>query len=536
MMMKMKRNLIIILSLGLIFGCTDLDLSPKNGDVESVTFQNFEGYKSYIAKVYASLTLTGQQGPAGQGDLSIINDEGFSSYLRVWWKAQELTTDEAVIAWADSGIRDLHNHSWGADNQFVRVLYYRIFFTISLANDFLRVAQSLPSGLTAEEIATIDEYAAEARFIRAFCYWHALDHFRNIALITSITSELPSQVDPQVTFDFIESELNEVEGDLLPAGQMNHEYGRIDQAVVWMLKAKLYLNAEVYTGVDRYGDVVTEVNKVINAGVYNLAPNYQELFMGDNHVRTDEIIWPIVHDGIVTQTWGGTTTIIRGGIGGAMSDGDGEAEANYGVLSGWAGYRTTSSLVNLFPGSATDPDGVSSDGRAIFFTEGQTLEIADFTNFNHGWPAPKFSNIEASTGQRAPGTEWVSTDYPVFRLAEAYLMLAEAEVQENGSISGTTLGYLNDMRQRAYGDNSGDVTVGDVTLDWILDERARELYLEATRRTDLIRHEKFSGGNYIWPWKGGVAEGMATPGHLDIFPIPSSDLIANPNLKQNDDY
>ncbi|WP_425392118.1 RagB/SusD family nutrient uptake outer membrane protein [Ekhidna sp.] len=538
--MKKILSLILIIS---IAACTDLDLEPKNGLVESVAFDDFDGYKSYIAKVYASLSLTGQQGAAGQPDLTIINDEGFSSYLRVWWKAQELTTDEAIIAWNDSGIRDLHNHAWGADNQFVRVLYYRIFFTISLANDFIRTAQDLPSGLSQEEIDTIDEYIAEARFIRAFSYWHALDHFRNVALITSITSALPTQVDPQVTFDFIESELNDIENTLLPAGQANHQYGRIDQAAAWMLKAKLYLNAEVYTGNNRYADCITEVNKVINSGAYSLTPNYQELFMGDNHLRTEEIIWPIVHDGLVSQTWGGTTTIIRGAIGGAMSDDEkndtpfpNEAVADYGVPSGWAGYRTTSSLVNLFPGAATDPDGDSPDGRAIFFTEGQSLEIDDVGEFTDGWAVPKYNNIEASTGQRAPGVDQVSTDYPVFRLAEAYLMLAEAELRSGGSISATTLGYLNELRTRAYGDNSGNVALGDVDLDWVLDERARELYLEATRRTDLIRFGRFSGGSYIWPWKGGVQDGTTTPAHLDIFPIPSSDLIANPKLVQNDGY
>ncbi|MEQ6165898.1 RagB/SusD family nutrient uptake outer membrane protein [Ekhidna sp. MALMAid0563] len=529
------KKVLIIISILSIASCTDLDLEPKNGLVESVAFEDFSGYEAYIAKIYASLTLTGQQGAAGQPDLTIINDEGFSSYLRVWWKAQELTTDEAIIAWNDSGIRDLHNHAWGADNQFVRVLYYRIFYTISLTNDFLRVAAELPDNLTSEELTKINEFIAEARFIRAFSYWHALDHFRNIPLITSITADLPTQVESQVIFEFIESELNEIENELLPPGQANHDYGRVDRAAAWMLKAKLYLNAEVYTGVSRYDDVITEVNKVIGES-YTLADTYQELFMGDNHLRTDEIIWPIVHDGLVAQTWGGTTTIIRGAIGGAMSDDDGEAEANYGVPSGWGGYRTTSSFVDLFPGASTDPDGNSVDGRAMFFTEGQSLDIPDVGEFTDGWAVPKYTNIEASTGQRAPGVDQVSTDYPVFRLAEAYLMLAEAEVQENGSISGTTLGYLNDLRFRAYGDNSGDVTVGDVDLDWILDERGRELYLEATRRTDLIRHGKFTGGDYIWPWKGGVQEGVSTSSHLDVFPIPSSELIANPRLEQNDGY
>ncbi len=536
--MKKIYSLILIFSLG---ACTDLDLVPKNGLTEGIAFENFDGYKGYIAKVYASLTLTGQQGPAGRPDLTIINDEGFSSYLRVYWKAQELTTDEAIIAWTDSGIRDLHSHLWGSDNQFVRVLYYRIFYTISLANDFIRVAADRPSGLTAAEEAELDYYVAEARFIRAYAYWHALDLFRNVALLTSITSALPSQVAPLTLFEFIEDELIDIESKVLSPGQASH-YGRVDQGAVWMLQAKLYLNAQVYVNQDRFADCITSCNKVINSGVYSLAPNYKELFMGDNHNRTDEIIFPIVHDGLISQTWGGTTTIIRGGIGGAMSDDEkngvpfaNESTTDYGVPSGWGGYRTTSAFVKLFPGADTDPNAASVDGRAIFFNEGQTLEIDDVGEFTEGYAVPKWTNIEASTGTRAAGVEHVSTDYPVFRLADTYLTLAEAELR-SGALSATSLGYLNELRTRAYGDASGNVTAGQATLDYILDERGRELYLEATRRTDLVRFKKFSGGDYIWPWKGGVKEGEASSGHLDIFPIPASDLIANPNLKQNINY
>jgi len=537
----MKRKIYVVAAVLVILGtaCTDLDLDPQNGQVESVAFDNFEGYQSYIAKVYASLTLTGQQGPAGQPDLGIINDEGFSSYLRVLWKAQELTTDEAIIAWTDSGIQDLHNHAWGADNQFVRVLYYRIFFTVALANDFLRVSQDLPGGLTEEERNTIQEYKNEARFIRAFSYWHALDHFRNTPLTTSISADLPEQVSPQQMFEFIESELNDLENDemTLPANAMQDEslYGRANLAAIWMLKAKLYLNAEVYIGEPRYDDCITEVEKVINSGFFSLHDNYRELFMADNHLRTNEIMWSIVHDGLVSQTWGGTTTIIRGGIGGAMMDEDGEAESTYGVPSGWGGYRTTRQFVELFPQAATN-DGVTIDNRGIFFTEDQNLDIADPLDFEEGWAVPKFTNIEAETGQRAPGVDQVSTDFPVFRLSDAYLMLAEAQLRENGSVDATTLGYINDLQERAYGDTSNNLTAGDIDLDFILDERARELYLEATRRTDLIRFGRFSGGDKLWAWKGGVEEGTSTPENLDIFPIPSSDLIANPKLSQNPGY
>jgi len=540
-----KISYLIIVCLA---ACTDVAVDPPSfGGTEAETFSTFEGYESYIAKVYASLTLTGQQGADGQADLSVITDEGFSSYLRVWWKAQELTTDEAIIAWQDAGIRDLHNHAWSSDNQFVRVLYYRIFYTISLANDFLRVSESLPADFTADEIAEVNRFRAEARFIRAFSYWHALDHFRNIVLVTAITSDLPQQEEPETIFNFIIDELTEIEDEVFSPGQGSHPYGRVDQGTVWMLKAKMFLNAGVYTGTEQFDNAIIEANKVINSGVYSIHNNYQELFMGDNDIRTNEIIWPIVHDGLVAQTWGGTTTIIRGAIGAAMmdnlTDGDAslppftdEAETLFGVPDGWEGYRTTSALVEKFPGAATDPNGESPDSRAIFFTEGQSLDIEIIGDFQDGYAVPKYNNIESTTGERAPGVDQVSTDYPVFRLAEAYLILAEAEIEEDGSIGATTLAYLNELRQRAYGDNSGDVEIGDVTLDWILDERARELYLEATRRTDLIRHGQFTGGEYIWPWKGGVMEGRSTSSHLDIFPIPASDLVANPELEQNDGY
>jgi hypothetical protein len=533
------KKLILIPILLFLAGCQSLDIQPRNGLSEVVAFSNFEGYQSYIAKVYASLTLTGQFGAAGSADLSIINDEGFSSYLRVWWKAQELTTDEAVIAWNDSGIRDLHNHSWGSSNQFVRVLYYRIYYTIALCNDFLRVSADLPSGLTSEEQDEIENFRNEARFIRTMAHLHALDMYRNVPIITSISSDLPVQSTPQQVFDFINDELTDLESAILaPADAV---YGRVNKAAVWMLQARLHLNSQVYTGIDRSADALVATQKVIDAG-YTIAANYKELFRGDNHLRTDEIIWSIVHDGLVSQTWGGTTTLVRGAIGEKMQDNltslglplPEEAVKNYGVPGGWGGYRTTRSLVEKFPGASTN-NGVTADRRGIFFTEGQTLDIADIGQFTNGWAVPKWTNLVAGGG-RAPGVDQVSTDFPVFRLADAYLMHAEAELRVNGTITATTLGYINELRVRAYGNTTGNVVIGDVTLDFILDERAREMYLEGTRRSDLIRFGKFTGGSYIWPWKGGVQAGIATSDHLRIFPIPASELIANPRMKQNTGY
>jgi hypothetical protein len=131
----------------------------------------------------------------------------------------------------------------------------------------------------------------------------------------------------------------------------------------------------------------------------------------------------------------------------------------------------------------------------------------------------------------------VDTDYPLFRLADVYLMYAEAVLR--GATSGnatTALGYVNALRTRAYGNANGNITSAQMTLDFILDERARELYWEGYRRTDLIRYSKFTGSAYLWPWKGKVAAGATTETFRDLYPIPSNDLGANPTLKQNPGY
>lgn len=502
--------------------CTDLEISPKDQLLESVVFTDQNSYTGYLAKVYASLSLTGQQGPAGKTDLAIINDEGFTSYIRVYWKAQELTTDEAVISWSDAGIRDLHTHEWSSENQFVRVLYYRIMYTVSLVNDFLRVSTASDvdaNGIDEAFKPTIELYRAEARYIRALAYWHALDLFRNVPLVTKVSSDLPKQVTPKVLFDFLIDELNEIES-ALPDPKQN-EYGRVDKAAVWMLRAKLYLNAEVYVNEDHYADCLADCERVINAG-YSLAPDYQDNFIADNHT-SPELIFTLPADGNNSQSWGTTTFLVHGSIGGTMVDTD------YGVISGWAGMRTTSAFVNKF----SDITG-NTDSRAIFYTDGQSLDIVDISDFTDGYAVPKYTNLTKS-GATGSNETHVDTDYPLFRLADAYLMYAESNLQGGGGDATTALGYINDLRERAYGDASGNISASELTLDFILDERSRELYWEGQRRMDLIRFNQFTESG-IWPWKGGVPEGKLTDGFRDIFPIPASDLTANPSLVQNDNY
>jgi hypothetical protein len=181
----------------------------------------------------------------------------------------------------------------------------------------------------------------------------------------------------------------------------------------------------------------------------------------------------------------------------------------------------------------------AGDKRALFYSAGQSMEIEDIAKFTDGYAVTKFRNrkLDGSPVKADPQPTFVDTDYPMFRLADAYLMYAEAVLRGgSGGSTADALTYVNAVRARAYGNNSGNIGQVQLTLDFILDERSRELYWEGHRRTDLIRFNKFTGGSYLWPWKGKVAAGTATPDHLKLFPIPAADLGANPTLKQNTGY
>lgn len=521
--MKNYINIYLLVTLTLFFtACVnDLDVTPIDPNVTTSAnvYNTTEDYKKGLAKLYATFALSGQQGPAGRPDIAGI-DEGFGNYLRQYWNAQELTTDEAIISWNDATIKDFHYHTWAASDVFNAALYSRIMYTVSLANEFIRAS----SGNQDNEVAIMN---AEARFIRALAYYHAIDLYGNPPFVTEEDlpgSFFPRQIQRADLFNYIESELLEIESQL---GAPKFEYARADQATAWMLQAKLYLNAEIYIGQPKYTEALAALNKII-AAPYSLSNQYLHNFVADNHT-SPELIFPITYDEVHTQSYGGMVYLIHAPIGGSMP-----APEMFGVNGGWGGIRTTSALVSKFE----DPDG-ETDSRALFWTEGQALEINDVGQFTDGWAVTKFRNrkLDGSMTTNAPPGDFVSTDYPMFRLADAYLMYAEAVLRggSGGSIS-EAVNYINALRERAYGDASGNIGAGDLTLNFIIDERARELYWEGHRRTDLIRFGLFTGGNYLWPWKGRVKEGTATPAHRDLFPIPSADMSANPNLQQNPGY
>jgi hypothetical protein len=402
---------------------------------------------------------------------------------------------------------------WNSSNEFVTAMYYRITLEIAYCNNLIK--------LTADQ-SEYAEYRNEARMLRAISYWHMLDMFGTGPFVTEEdrigSFFFPEQATAEQLYNYIESELLDLE-TLLPDPRTN-EYGRVDKAAAWMLLSKLYLNAEVYINAPKYTECITYTKKIIGAG-YSLEPTYANLFLADNNLRTNEIIFPIISDGENVQTWGGMTFIIHSSVGGDMP------ASESGIDGGWGGNRTTKALVEKFE----DPSG-ATDSRAMFYTNGQNYEIEDIFQFRDGYAVRKYRNI-TSGGVTGKNLSFPDTDFPMFRYADALLMYAEAVLRGgSGGDATTALGYINDLRERAYGDTSGDISSNELTLDFILDERARELFWECHRRTDLIRFGKLTGNSYLWPWKGAQKDGASTEERFNVFPIPAADINANPNLSQ----
>lgn len=521
--------------------CTKkLDLVPTNDLTPQQVFSTPAGYKQALAKVYAAFALTGNTGGTGNADIdhAIINDEGNSDFLRLYWNMQELTTDEAAWTWQnDAGIKGLHEMNWSSINPIVDGLYYRSFFQITLCNNFIQQASdgNLSSrGISGADADNVRRYKAEARFLRAYQYWVLMDLFANPPFVdenSAIGVGLPTQIQRKDLFTYIENELKQI-GDAATgpntlADPKTNEYARADKAAAWALLARMYLNAQVYTGTARWSDAITYCNKIISAG-YTLHPNYRELMLADNNLNTDEFIFVIEYDGTYTRNWGGTTYLTHGpaGVPGSVS----------GTSGNWSGLRMTQNFVGLF----SDPSG-NTDQRAQFYTPGQNLLMNDLYTSTDGYSLTKFRNKTRSGGPAPhadPNGNWVDIDFPLFRLGEIYLIYAEAVLRGGtGGDVNTALTYINNLRTRAYGGStSGNITAAQLTTDFILDERGRELYFEAQRRTDLIRYGKFTTTSYLWAWKGGISAGRQVDSKYNIFPIPSTDLSSNPNLVQNPGY
>lgn len=535
---KILTFIAIILMTGGLASCVDdLNTIPLDEEelVSEVVFGSELGsYQELLAKIYAGLAVSGNSGGDGDPDVAGVDGGSQASFLRGLWNLQQLPTDEAHCAWNDVGIPDLNYITWTSSNVFIKGFYYRLYYQINLANALLRETseEKLSSrGVSQADQDKIKAFRAEARFHRALAYYYLLDMFRNVPFVNEespVGSTLPPQIMAADLFDYIEKELTECEADMLDpfVGYNATNYGRAHKAANWALLSRLYLNAETYIGVKKYTESITNSKKVMAVN-FQLDPVYANIFKADNH-NSPEMIFPVRYDGADTQTWGGMTFLLS-----AMEPSDLQDEVN--AVGAWQGNRATKAILHTFEREYQHEMDSRFSMIRIDFTE--NVEIVDPSLFtNNGIPVVKYYN--RNSDGTLPPSNIAYTDFPLFRLGEIYLNYAEAVLRGGtGGDAATALQLVNNLRQRGYnGSSTATLTAGELTLDYILDERGREFFYEGQRRTDLIRFGKLTGSSYLWPWKGNVPEGRSVDDYFNVYPIPADDLGANENLVQNSGY
>ena len=544
---------------GALSSCVaDLDFESASDTNDPRINQPFDANLMYT-KCYASLIMEGNDGAA---DFD-IDDGGKSCLLRNIYNLECLGTEESICWWTDGGLINVCYNQSAAGDQVLKFMYYRLMSNITYCNHFLNDEKCRQLGSTKH---------AEVRWIRAFNYYFLANEFGNVPFLTKISGEAAPRATQAEMYQWLINEFTECEKDLMEAGPKTdsdkEKYGRVDKAAAWLMLSRLYLNAQVWNakveGFDynaaleqskRYAkkvmesgyDLSNETTTVTDqqAGVQCTYTGYDKLFMADNgsssaHV---EAILPLLQDAEKTRGWGGTLFFMA-----AHSSADIETVTGLdrGNTEGWRGMRVRRQLLEKFTNSPEAWEGktskeirqVAGDDRALFWAKGHTVQIAHNDkdeSFDQGVIITKFSN-RRSDGKMY-STTGVDGDFFLLRTAEAYLNYAEAEARlSGGTLAAGSEGAkcMDKIRQRAHCAK----TISTYSLNDILDERAREFYCEGYRRTDLIRFGQYGGNEatYTWDWKGGVAGGQAFPATGNLYPIPSSELLANPNLQQNEGY
>lgn len=514
----------------------DLDVTPKDPDV--IMAGNLSDdpvyMKQALGKIYASFIIAGQ-GANGGADIS-SSDENFFTTMRALWNLQEITTDEAICAWGDVGIADLNTQTWSPSNPFLTAVYQRLGLSITYANDFIRLTK---------EDADLVQYNAEARFLRALAYTYFIDLFGNPPFTTEddqVGNFFPEQIQRADLFTYIESELKAI----IPLlGDDKFSYPQADKAAARMLLARLYLNAEVYTGTAQWNNCKLYCDTIISSGNYALAADYRQNFSADNDGNHNpEMIFAWEQDGVNTQGYVGTTFLIESSSDATYI----RAEDYHGLTSNtnWNGNRARIDFMNIlvdtiatYGGGAIPTDDVhfaQSKDQRVYLKMKASMNIPSASSSgDYGIGVYKFTARNTDLSQAANyNAAFASTDYPIFRLADAYLMRAEA-LFNLGDAPNAVLD-INKIRERAFGNTDGNITSAELTSQFILDERAREFYYEGHRRTDLIRFGQFTDGTYTWQWKGGTYNGTQTSSHLNLYPIPGDEVSANKNILQNPGY
>ena len=538
--------------------CVGFNSCIKDLDVEPIdpSLQNDVTPEQLFNKCYSVFATSGNNGGDDNVDVDGL-DGGFQHKFRQMWNSNELTTDEAICGWGDEGIASFCHNSYDASHPMLRGYYYGLCIGITFCNQYLEVFNDYDATMS-----------AEIRFLRAFQFYLLTDAFGNIPFTTKISGDNPEQYTRAQVCEFIESELkdiigegggNQVLSDPMPKNYGQKGFGRVDKAAAWMLLARLYLNSQVYTGTARWAEARDYAKKVMDSnyklftgdyegtgvdGVERHFTAYQMLFMGDNGTNGAmvEAVFPVIQMGTRTTSWGGTNFLICSTFDGDMHPypyDDSEVNGLYNNNT-WGGNRCRPELIQKFFSDIEAPEGhaydvveAAGDDRALFETEGRNLNVENESDFKYGYAVAKFTNFKCD-GSKGTDITFADSQLMYMRAAEAYLTYAEAATRlaGSGAAPADAVAALNAIRARAHATEKASYSLND-----ILDEWSREFYFEGRRRVDLIRFGQFGGNaSYRWQWKGGAYAGRNFEAYRNVFAIPTDDLIANPNLKQNEGY
>ena len=534
-------------------------LNPTDFTTDNVYDNQEQTYLNGLSKIYFQFVSNDTK------DLEVA-DGGASELIRAFWSAQETTTDEAKCAWiGDAWVRALNTNTYSeAQNDATYAVYVRTIQGITFVNEYLR--QTAPEklaerGVSDELAAKIEGFRAEARFLRAYFYWMAMDTFGDVPFTTEkdvLEMDFrPKQKSRADIFTYVVDELEALLGENSAMPNVRSNYPRADKGAVAGLLARLYLNAEVYTspvnytlqtkGTPMWDEAKKICEKIFEMG-YGLCPNYAHLFRGDNGQNMEargEFLFAAPYDAENTRSYGGTTYMLFASL-----------EANEvtssfmptGVNTGWAGLRVPYEFIkeNFRPKSRNYSTGayLIDDLRAkdLFYIKGrkESMNNGNLYSFKNGWTCWKFNNIPSTVEDQKDYIDeskkkaYSDIDFPLIRLAEIYLIYAEACMHlEQKSLA---VPYLQELAERA-GLDKDDVTTGLITQEWLVKERARELYWEGHRRTDLIRYGLYHSDKMLWPYKGTDAfKGVKFEQYMNVFAIPPTELAANGVLYQNYGY
>ena len=496
----------------------DLDLEPNdpNKKTDLTTAAEWDGF---LARLYGNFY---------RDDVISTSDGGAGTFTRTHFNLNEITADEMFISekWNDPGYQPLNKNNWSPNNEWIYAAFAREFFNAKMCAEFIAKmndggsATLLAAGYTQEDI---DSRIAEAHALRGISYYQMIDLFGRGPWIdeNSVTGAIPPTYNRTELFEAITAELEASVPALRPAAQQ--DYPRINREAGYMVLAKLYLNAQVYTGQAMYDKCAAALDKVVNTGL-TLAPEYKYLFCSSNDKYVGrnggELLFVVPQQQGRMDTWGGTTYLTAGAWIETVPK-DVLTRLNYSG-DAWSGLRVRPEL----------SQSLKDDPRRLLYEGTFQEEIPDLATFDVnscGYMLTKYTNTTEDDyyneiplsvdAEGAPvyannnSNAMSNTDYPMFRLADAYLMMAECQLR---GVNCDGLKYFNMVRERV-----GLEPLTTINDNILLHERMNELYCEGHRRSDLIRFGRYTGNTYVWSWKNGVYEGAGIPEYAALFPIPT---------------